>query len=60
MDNQLKNSRKTIDIFGKSISINTGNGKISGIVKKIDSEGALVIKTRNKTEKIFVGDVVLR
>tara|TARA_Y100000590_G_scaffold217715_1_gene246528 strand:- start:6018 stop:7019 length:1002 start_codon:yes stop_codon:yes gene_type:complete len=56
----IKKWSDNTDIFGKSISINTGNGKISGIVKKIDSEGALVIKTRNKTEKIFVGDVVLR
>jgi biotin-(acetyl-CoA carboxylase) ligase len=47
-------------MFGKAISVNTGNGKISGIAKKIDSDGALIIKTGTKNRRIFVGDVTLR
>lgn len=45
--------------IGKKITINTSNGKISGISQGIDNDGALKIKTRNETKKIYVGDVVL-
>ena len=44
---------------GKKITINTSNGKISGISQGIDNDGALKIKTRNEIKKIYVGDVVL-
>ena len=46
-------------MFGKQISINTNNGKISGIATKIDLDGGLIIKTKIKNVKIFVGDVIL-
>ena len=45
--------------IGKKITINTSNGKISGISHGIDNDGALKIKTRNEIKKIYVGDVVL-
>ena len=45
--------------IGKKITINTSNGKISGISQGIDNDGALKIKTRNEIKKIDVGDVVL-
>ena len=45
--------------IGKKITINTSNGKISGISHGIDNDGALKIKTKNETKKIYVGDVVL-
>ena len=45
--------------IGKKITINTSNGKISGMSQGIDNDGALKIKTRNETKKIYVGDVVL-
>ena len=45
--------------IGKKITINTSNGKISGISQGIDNDGALKIKTKNETKKIYVGDVVL-
>ena len=45
--------------IGKKITINTSNGKISGISQGIDNDGALKIKNRNETKKIYVGDVVL-
>ena len=45
--------------IGKKITINTSNGKISGISQGLDNDGALKIKTRNEIKKIYVGDVVL-
>ena len=56
----IKDWSKHTNMFGKTISVNTGNGKISGIAKKIDSDGALIIKTGTKNRRIFVGDVTLR
>ena len=45
--------------IGKKITINTSNGKISGISQGIDNDGALKLKIRKEVKKIFVGDVVL-
>ena len=45
--------------IGGKITINTSNGRISGISQGIDNDGALKIKTRNEIKKIYVGDVVL-
>ena len=56
----IRDWSKHTNMFGKTISVNTGNGKISGIAKKIDSNGALIIKTGTKNRRIFVGDVTLR
>ena len=56
----IKDWSKHTNMFGKTISVNTGNGKISGIAKKIDSDEALIIKTGAKNRRIFVGDVTLR
>ena len=56
----IRDWSKHTNMFGKTISVNTGNGKISGIAKKIDSDGALIIKTGTKNRRIFVGDVTLR
>ncbi|MDC4232096.1 MAG: biotin--[acetyl-CoA-carboxylase] ligase, partial [Nitrosopumilus sp.] len=46
--------------IGKKITINTSNGKISGISRGIDNDGALKLKTPKEMKKIFVGDVVLK
>ena len=56
----IRDWSKHTNMFGKTISVNTGNGKISGIAKKIDPDGALIIKTGTKNRRIFVGDVTLR
>ena len=56
----IRDWSKHTNMFGKTISVNSGNGKISGIAKKIDSDGALIIKTGTKNRRIFVGDVTLR
>ena len=37
--------------IGKKITINTSNGKISGISQGIDNDGALKIKTKNENKK---------
>tara|TARA_B110000014_G_scaffold2057_1_gene1527 strand:+ start:360 stop:521 length:162 start_codon:yes stop_codon:yes gene_type:complete len=50
--------KKSIGI-GKKMTMNTSNGKISGISQGIDNDGALRIKTGKETKRIFVGDVVL-
>ena len=45
--------------IGRKITINTSNGKISGISQGIDTDGALKIKTKKKIERVLVGDVDL-
>ncbi|MDC0063432.1 biotin--[acetyl-CoA-carboxylase] ligase [Candidatus Nitrosopelagicus sp.] len=45
--------------IGKKITINTSDGKISGISHGIDNDGALKLKTRKGIKKIIAGDVVL-
>jgi len=55
----VKEWTKKADKIGKRITINTSDGKISGIAQGIDNEGALKLKTDKGIKKIFVGDVVL-
>ncbi|MBC8251271.1 MAG: biotin--[acetyl-CoA-carboxylase] ligase [Candidatus Nitrosopelagicus sp.] len=66
---QLDNGEKTKIVkewtkravgIGKKITINTSNGKISGISKGIDNDGALKVKASKETKKIFAGDVILK
>ena len=58
-DNIIKKWSKRTEMFGKHVKVNTNRGTIFGVAKKIDSDGALIIKTKNKNERIFVGDVNL-
>jgi len=53
----IKEWTKNSETINKKITINTTNGKISGVAKKIDSAGALIIKTKRGFERILVGDV---
>jgi len=55
----VKEWMKRAEKLGKKITINTSNGKISGISKGIDNDGALKLKTSKGIMKIFVGDVVV-
>ena len=55
----VKEWTKKADKIGKKISINTSDGKISGVAQGIDKDGALKLKTSKGVKKIFVGDVVL-
>ena len=50
---------KHSETIHKKVTINTTNGRISGIAEKIDSDGALKIKTNSGIERIFVGDVTV-
>ena len=55
----IKEWTKNASGIGKKITINTADGKVSGISQGIDNDGALKLKTRKEIKKIFVGDVVL-
>ncbi len=54
----VKEWTKKADKIGKRITINTSDGKISGMSQGIDNDGALKLKTTKGMKKIFVGDVV--
>lgn len=43
--------------IGKTISVTSSTGLIHGKATKIDKDGALVISTKGKTRRVFVGDV---
>ena len=43
--------------IGKNVTIKTNDGEIKGNAIKIDTDGALVLKNKEKTHKILVGDV---
>ena len=49
---------KRSSTIGKKVEINTLNGKISGKAIKIDEDGGLIIKDKDKTNKVFAGDIV--
>tara|TARA_B100000029_G_scaffold58702_1_gene52886 strand:+ start:1294 stop:2295 length:1002 start_codon:yes stop_codon:yes gene_type:complete len=54
----VKEWTKRADKIGKKVTVNTTEGKVSGISQGIDNDGALKLKTSNGVKKIFVGDVV--
>ena len=49
---------KRSSTIGKKVEMNTLNGKISGKAIKIDEDGGLIIKDKDKTNKVFAGDIV--
>ena len=49
---------KNSETINKKVVINSSNRKISGIAKKIDSDGALIIETKHGTERILTGDII--
>ena len=50
---------KNSETINKKVIINTTNGKISGTAKKIDSDGALILKTKHGDKRILVGDITI-
>ena len=56
----IKEWTKNSETINKKVIINTTNGKISGTAKKIDNDGALILKTRHGNERILVGDVTIK
>ena len=49
---------KNSETINKKVVVNSSNRKISGIAKKIDSDGALIIKTKHGIEMILTGDLI--
>ena len=49
---------KKSSTIGKKSTVFTSSGKITGIAKKIDNDGALVISQAKKNHRILVGDVI--
>lgn len=50
-------SRRSSTI-GNNITVKTEEGKIRGKATKIDSDGALILKSKNKTHRILAGDII--
>ena len=44
--------------IGKKIEVETHQGKVKGDAIKIDDDGGLVVKDKEKTSKIFAGDII--
>ena len=55
----IKDWTKNSETVNKKVTVNTANGKISGIAQKINSDGTLQIKTKYGSQRIFVGDVTV-
>ena len=51
---------KNSETIHANVIVNTSNGKISGIAKKIEVDGSLIVKTRHGIKRIFVGDVIVK
>jgi BirA family biotin operon repressor/biotin-[acetyl-CoA-carboxylase] ligase len=60
--NQIKNTitewTKRSSTIGKKVEMHTVNGTISGKAIKIDEDGGLIIKVKEKTNKVFAGDII--
>ena len=54
----LKTWMKRSSTIGNNVIIKTNEGKMKGKAIKIDSEGALILKEKEKTHRILVGDVI--
>ena len=48
---------KISNTIGKRITVNTNGGKITGLAKKINTDGSLSIIKNGKTVKLLVGDI---
>jgi len=56
----VKEWTKMAEKIERRITINTSDGKITGVAQGIDNDGALRLETKKGIEKIFVGDFVLK
>ena len=60
--NQIKKTiaewTKRSSTIGKKVEMNTLDGKITGKAIKIDEDGGLIIKNKEKTSKVFAGDII--
>ena len=46
-------TKRASETIGKRVTINTSNGKISGIAQKINNDGTLQIKTKYDSQRIL-------
>tara|TARA_B100001142_G_scaffold194176_1_gene193136 strand:- start:2 stop:1009 length:1008 start_codon:yes stop_codon:yes gene_type:complete len=51
---------KKSSTIGKKIEIDTNDGKVTGEAIKIDNDGGLLIKDKERTHKVIAGDVIHR
>ena len=49
---------KRSSTIGKNVELETTDGKIKGKAMKIDEDGALIISSNGKTNKIIAGDII--
>lgn len=56
--NIISDWTKRSSTIGKKVELSTVNGKIKGDAIKIDSDGALIVSEKNKTNKIIAGDII--
>ena len=56
----VKEWTKRASGIGEKITINTTNGKITGIFRGIDNDGALKLESGKDVKRVFVGDVILK
>ena len=56
----VKEWTKRTSGIGRKITINTSNGKITGIFQGIDNDGALKLESGKHMKRILVGEVVLK
>lgn len=53
----IKQWTKRSSTIGKTISVTSSTGSIHGIALKIDKDGALVVSSKGKNQRVLVGDV---
>jgi biotin-(acetyl-CoA carboxylase) ligase len=46
-------------MFNKTIRVDQHGSFVSGVVKRLDSDGALVIESENKEIRLLAGDVTV-
>ena len=54
----IKKWTKRSSTIGNNVMIKTNEGKIMGKALKIDSDGALILKNKEKMHRVLVGDVI--
>ena len=62
VSNDLKGIRKEYlkrsSTIGKNVVVSTHKGKIIGKASSIDENGALIVSSKRKTQRVLVGDVI--
>jgi len=56
----IRDWTKKSSTIGKSVSVSTSDGKIKGKAIKLDNDGALIVKTNNKLQRVLAGDVIYK